>query len=347
VEVTARTLRESEQWAEQARRLLKGIPTLTDVRDAYASTQPIVEVSLERDRIAERGVAIAQITRALQGALGGVRASELRETDRRTPITVRFAGAANEDLEAALATPINGVPVAQLVSVRETRAPIEVVRVNQRPVSVVEALIAAGGTERAERDVERALAGLALPAGVTAEVTGANAEQRRTTQQLSLVAILSAALMFLVLAGEFASFTIPFVIMLTVPLAAIGGILFLFVTGQSINAVALIGIVVMIGMADNEAVVKLDAIRRYREAGHPLRDAILLGGRIRLRAIAMTSVTTITGVLPLIFGWGSGGALYQPLAAGVIGGSVTALAATFFVLPVVYELMERRKGDRP
>ncbi len=344
VEVTARTLRESELYAEKARDLLRAIPTLTDVRDAYASTQPIVEVELQRERIAERGISIAQITRAMQGALGGVRASELRETDRRTPITVRFAGAANEDLESALATPINGVPVSQLVTVKETRAPIEVVRVGQRPVSVVEGLIAEGGTERADADVREAVATLTLPAGVSAQVTGADAEQRRTTEQLSLVALLSAALMFLVLAGEFASFTIPFVVMLTVPLAAVGGILFLFVTGQSINAVAMIGIVVMIGMADNEAVVKLDAIRRYRENGYSLRDSILLGGRIRLRAIAMTSITTITGVLPLIFGWGSGGALYQPLAAGVIGGSVTALAATFFVLPVVYELMERRKG---
>ena len=101
-------------------------------------------------------------------------------------------------------------------------------------------------------------------------------------------------------------------------------------------------LVVMIGMADNEAVVKLDAIRRFREEGHSVRDSVLKGGRIRLRAIAMTSITTVTGVLPLIFNWGAGGALYQPLAAGVLGGAVTALAATFFVLPVVYEMMESR-----
>jgi HAE1 family hydrophobic/amphiphilic exporter-1 len=346
VEVTARTLKESEVWAEKARTLLKDIPTLTDVRDAYSSTQPIIEVSLLRDRIAERGVQISAITRALQGGLGGVRASELRETDRRTPITVRFAGELNEDLQTALATPINGVPVSQLVSVRETRAPIEVVRVGQRPVTVVEGLIAEGGTERAERDVEKAMATLSLPAGVSAEITGANAEQRRTTQQLQLVALLSAALMFLVLAGEFASFTIPLVVMLTVPLAAVGGILFLYVTGQSINAVALIGIVVMIGMSDNEAVVKLDAIRRFREQGLSIRESVLRGGRIRLRAIAMTAITTITGVLPLIFNWGAGGALYQPLAAGVLGGAVTALAATFFVLPVVYEILERRSDEK-
>src|SRR6185295_1699551 len=106
------------------------------------------------------------------------------------------------------------------------------------------------------------------------------------------------------------------------------------------------GMVVMIGMADNEAVVKLDAIRRFREQGHSIEESVLLCGRQRLRAIAMTSITTVTGVLPLLFGWGSGGALYQPLAAGVIGGSVSALGVTFFLLPTAYAWLERRKVGR-
>jgi hydrophobic/amphiphilic exporter-1 (mainly G- bacteria), HAE1 family len=131
-----------------------------------------------------------------------------------------------------------------------------------------------------------------------------------------------------------------------VPLAGAGAIIFLWMTGQSLNAVSMIGIVVMIGMADNEAVVKLDAIRKFREAGHSIDEAIVLGGQQRLRAIAMTSITTVTGVLPLVFGWGSGGALYQPLAAGIIGGSVSALLVTFFLLPTAYAVLERRVEQR-
>jgi hydrophobic/amphiphilic exporter-1 (mainly G- bacteria), HAE1 family len=184
------------------------------------------------------------------------------------------------------------------------------------------------------------------PAGVSWAVTGADAEQRRTTSELGLVALLSVALVFLVLAGEFASFTTPLVVMLTVPLAGAGAIVALWLTGQSINVVSMIGIVVMIGIADNDAVVKLDAIRRFREQGHPVDDAVTLGGRQRLRAIAMTSLTTITGVLPLVFGLGSGGALYQPLAAAVIGGSVSALLVTFFLMPTAYAVIERRKARR-
>ena len=346
VEISARTLAEAERWADSARTRMRGVSQLTDVRDANQGRQPVVEVSFNRDRIAQRGLRLDAVANAIAGGLGGVRASELRETDRRTPIAVRFAGTANEDLQAALATPIQGVPVSQLVDVHETRAPVEVVRVGQRPVVIVEGLVREGGTSGASDATQAAMASLHLPAGLSWTVSGANAEQQRTTRELTLVAVLSVALVFLVLAGEFASFTVPLVVMLTVPLAAAGGLVFLWMTGQSINAVSLIGIVVMIGMADNEAVVKLDAIRRFRELGHGIEESVLLGGRQRLRAIAMTSLTTITGVLPLVFGWGSGGALYQPLAAGVIGGSISALLVTFFLLPTAYAVLERRKEGR-
>src|SRR5690606_15420110 len=110
-EVSARSLVESRAWADSVRRRLASLPTLSDVRDAYASTQPQIEVQLERQRLAERGISVQTVQRALQGGLGGVGASELRETDRRTPIRVRFAGNANEDLQVALATPVNGVPL--------------------------------------------------------------------------------------------------------------------------------------------------------------------------------------------------------------------------------------------
>ena len=346
VEVSAPRLDEAARWADSVRRLLTSVRTLADVRDAFSTTQPTIEVTLERTRIAQYGISVEQVGNALAGALGGVASGEFRETDRRTPITVRFAGDANEDLASALASQINGVPVGQLVSVREIRAPVEVVRMNQRPVSVVEGVVERGGTARATQDVAAAVAPLDPPPGVTWQIGGADAEQRRTTRELALVALLSAALVYLVLAGEFGSFSVPLLVMLTVPLAAAGGLIFLWLTGQSLNAVSLIGLVVMIGMADNEAVVKLDAIRRFREQGHSVEEAVLLGGRQRLRAIAMTSITTITGVLPLVFGWGSGGALYQPLAAGIIGGSISALAVTFFLLPTAYAVMERRKGAK-
>jgi len=346
VEVSAARVEEAGHWADSARALLGTIPTLTDVRDAFATTQPIVEIGLARDRIAQQGLSVNQVANALAGGLGGVAASELRETDRRTPITVRFAGNANEDLAVALQIPVRGIPVGQLVTVTETRAPIEVVRVNQRPVQVVEASVESGGTARATEDTELLLSGVSLPAGIEWRVTGADAERRRTMDELTLVAVLAVALVFLVLAGEFASFSTPFLIMLIVPLAGAGSLVLLWLTGQSLNAVSLIGIVVMIGIADNDAVVKIDAINRFRAQGHGIDEAIHLGGRQRLRPIIMTSITTLVGVLPLMFGFGSGGELYQPLAASVIGGSVSALLVTLFLLPTAYSVVEKWKERR-
>jgi HAE1 family hydrophobic/amphiphilic exporter-1 len=344
VEVSAARREDGSAAAEQVRRAMMAVPDLADVRDAFAGDQPVVEISLQRDRIARRGISPQVVIDALKGSLGGVQASELRQTDRRTPIQVRYAGAANEDLTTALATPINGVPIEQLVEVHERRAPIEVVRVNQRPVQVIEGVVESGGTAQAAANVYDAMSHVEFSVpGVKWQVSGADDEQRRTTSQLTLVGVLAVALVFLVLAGEFASFTTPILVMLAVPLAAAGGIVLLWITGQSFNAVSLIGLVVMIGMADNEAVVKLDAIQRFREKGHSIDEAVMLGGRQRLRAIAMTVLTTITGVLPLAFGWGSGGALYRPLAAGVIGGSVSAILVTFFLLPTAYAVIERRR----
>lgn len=346
VELSASTLQEAQVWADTVRNALRGVKSLADVRDAYSATQPVVEISLLRPRLALYGISPAEVSGALQGALGGVGASDLRETDRRTPIAVRYAGLQNEDLTTALLTPIKGIPVGQLVMVKEMRAPLEVVRINQRPVTIVEGLVESGGTAKATEDATAAMNALKLPTSMRWQIGGADEERKRTSNELTLVAVLASLLMFLVLAGEFASFTIPIVVMLTVPLAGAGAIIFLWLTGQSLNAVSLIGIIVMIGMADNEAVVKLDAIRRFREAGHSIEDAILLGGRQRLRAIAMTSITTVTGVLPLMIGWGSGGALYQPLAAGIVGGSISALLVTFFLLPTAYAVMERRAERR-
>lgn len=346
VEISAPRPAEAARWADSAKARLAAIEELRDVRHAFAGTQPSVEVTFERHRIAQRNLSVNTVAGAIAGGLGGVRANDFRETDRRTPIRVRFAGEANEDLNTALATPVEGIPVGQLVRTTEMPAPIEVVRANQRPVSVVEGLVEEGGTARASAQVERAMAGFDLPPGVSWVLAGADVEQRKTTEELSLVALLSVALVFLVLAGEFASFTTPLLVMTTVPLAAAGGIILLWLTGQSINTVSLIGLVVMIGIADNDAVVKLDAIRRFRQLGHSVDEAVLLGGRQRLRAITITSITTIVGVLPLVLGLGSGGELYQPLAAGVIGGSVTATLVTFFLLPTAYAVVERRAERR-
>lgn len=346
VEVAAPSATATASLADTVRRLMAGIPGLADVREAYQGLQPLVEIEVQRDRLARHDIPLDAVAGALSGALGGLAAGDLRRPDHRVPIRVRYAGLAAEDLGTALATRVNGVPLAQLVLVREVMAPAEVVRSNQRPAVLVEAAVETGGTRRASTAITRRLSALAMPAGGTWQLAGADLEQRRISRELATVALLSIGLVYLVLAAEFASFTTPLLVMLTVPLAGAGGLFLLGMTGQGLNAVSLIGLVVMIGIADNDAVVKIDAIQRFRVQGLPLREAILRGGALRLRAIAMTSLTTIAGVLPLALGLGQGGELYRPLALAVIGGSVTALLVTFFLLPAAYWMVERPREPR-
>jgi hydrophobic/amphiphilic exporter-1 (mainly G- bacteria), HAE1 family len=151
----------------------------------------------------------------------------------------------------------------------------------------------------------------------------------------------------MVLAAQFESFSHPFTILMAVPLAIVGAVLALVVTGQGIDTMSLIGLVILVGIVDNDAIVKVDFINQARLSGMGIREAILEGGRKRLRPIIMTTVTTIFGLLPMALGIGSGAELQAPMAIVVIGGLGVATLLTLVVIPVIYLLIEgARSGER-
>jgi HAE1 family hydrophobic/amphiphilic exporter-1 len=144
----------------------------------------------------------------------------------------------------------------------------------------------------------------------------------------------------MILAAEFESFVHPFTIMLSVPLSLIGATIGLWLHGAGLNTVSLIGIVILVGIVDNDAVVKIDFINQMRREGLNTRDAIRAAGHARLRPIVMTSVTTMLGVLPMMLGFGTGGGLQAPLAIAVFWGLLASTALTLIVIPVVYEILD-------
>ena len=145
----------------------------------------------------------------------------------------------------------------------------------------------------------------------------------------------------MVLAMEFESFLFPFVIILSVPMGLIGGILALFILGQSINVISLIGLIILIGIANNDAVVKVEFIMRKRKEGLNMHDAIIQAGRDRFRPIVMTSLTTIFGLIPMILGFGAGAQLRKSLSIAIAGGLITSTLLTLIIIPVFYSYMER------
>ena len=155
--------------------------------------------------------------------------------------------------------------------------------------------------------------------------------------------VLAVLLVYMIMAAQFESLLHPLIIIFSVPMAAVGTTWLLFVTGQSFNVISLIGVVVLVGIAVNDAIVKIDFINQERKRGQPVREAVIEAGKKRFRPIVMTSVTTILGLLPLAIGLGQGAELQRPLALAIIGGLFTSTVLTLVVIPVIYSLAAGKK----
>jgi HAE1 family hydrophobic/amphiphilic exporter-1 len=195
----------------------------------------------------------------------------------------------------------------------------------------------------AAAELRTLLRGAEVPPGVTATLGGQQEEMERSFRSLMLAGALAIFLVYLVMACEFESLMHPFVIMLTVPLGCVGTILGLAVMGQSIDVVAIIGFLILVGVVVDNAIVLIDGVNQLREQGLTRLEALREAGKKRLRPILMTSACTILGLLPMALGIGEGAELQQPLAVAVIGGMTLGTLLTLIVIPVVYSLLDRKK----
>jgi HAE1 family hydrophobic/amphiphilic exporter-1 len=260
--------------------------------------------------------------------------------DRKIGIIVRLPDELRYAVETLQDLRIQGVPLRELVTIHEAVAPAEVHREDQGRVVTVYADVVSGGLDGAIVAVQSALQDLPPNREVRLEVGGENEEMRRSFRDLAFAFGLALLLVYMILAAQFESFIQPFTILMAVPLAIVGAVLGLWVTGQGINTMSLIGVVILVGIVVNDSIVKVDFISQARERGMALRAAILEAGRVRLRPIIMTTVTTIFGLTPMALGIGRGADLRAPLAIAVIGGEIVATALTLIVVPVVYSLVE-------
>ena len=268
-------------------------------------------------------------------------ATEFVDFDRKTDVVVRYP----DDMRYSRATleglRVQGIPIRELVVVRDALAPAEVRREDQSRVVPVYADVVSGGLAQAIEGIETTLSALPPTSDVRWEVGGENEEMRRSFRDLAFAFGLALILVYMILAAQFESFVHPFTILMSVPLALVGAVLALILTGQGLNTMSLIGAVILVGIVVNDAIVKVDFINQARRQGRDLRDAILEAGRVRLRPIVMTTVTTVLGLLPMALGIGRGSDLRAPLAIAVIGGLLVATALTLIIVPVVYQTVER------
>lgn len=343
VRVRAEDLDRAYAMAEEVQRRLGGVASVGNVRLGAERGQLQVHVEIDRVACATYGVDPRLVAETVDRAMRGDRATEFLDFDRKIAVVVRYPEAQRYSRETLESLWVQGVPIRELVRVQEALGPAEVHREDQGRVVTVYADVVSGGLDQAIDDVEGSLAGLPTSRELRWDVGGENEEMRRSFRDLAFAFALAILLVYMILAAEFESFAHPFTILMSVPLALVGALLALAATGQGVNTMSLIGMVILVGIVNNDAIVKVDFMVQAQRRGLPLREAILEAGRVRLRPIVMTTATTVLGLLPMALGFGQGADLRAPMAITVIGGLTVATALTLVIVPVVYQTVERTR----
>jgi hydrophobic/amphiphilic exporter-1 (mainly G- bacteria), HAE1 family len=350
VEVYGDDLAEVHAAAARIERRLGSIPGLVDVRSSAQLGNPELQVTFDREQLARLGLDVTRVAEIVRSKVQGAVATRFLEGDREIDVLVRSveAGEASAgDLADLIVAQRDAVPISlgSVATVQAAEGPSEIRRIGQKRAAVVSGSLSGRDMAAVAADVRRALVELPLPGGVAAVLSGQEEEMARSMRSLLLAMGLAIFLVYLVMASQFESLLHPFVIIFTLPLAAVGAIGALAATGTTINIVAVIGMVMLAGIVVNNSIVLIDAVNQLRKDGMARSEALLEAGLSRLRPILMTSATTILGLLPMALGLGEGAELRAPLAITVIGGLAVATALTLVVIPVVYTLFDRRRDE--
>ena len=340
VRIRSEVLDEAFARAEVVRGRLGGMPELANVRVGVERGQPEVQINIDREAAARYGVEPRLIAEEVNRAMRGDPATQFVDFDRRIDIVVRYPDDLRYSLETLDRIRIQGTPLRELIEVREVMAASEIQREDQGRVVPVYADVTSGGLDGAIRAIGTVLRDLPPTRQLRMDVGGENEEMRRSFRDLAFAFALALMLVYMILAAQFESFVHPFTVIMAVPLAVVGAVWALLITGEGINTMSLIGIVILVGIVVNDSIVKVDFIKQARAGGMALREAILEAGRVRLRPIVMTTVTTVLGLTPMALGIGRGADLRAPLAISVIGGLTVATLLTLIVVPVVYSLVD-------
>jgi HAE1 family hydrophobic/amphiphilic exporter-1 len=292
--------------------------------------------------------AVRDIADRLVNSVRGEVATRYKLREKQIDVLVRSVdtrAASIEEVRNLIVNPGSEHPVtlSAVADVQLAVGPAEVRRVGQERVAVVSANLAQGDLGTAIAALQRIVSEVQLPVGTTAFLSGQSEEMKDSFRSLQFVLLLAIFLVYLVMASQFESLIHPFVILLTIPLAITGAVWALWLTHTTVNVVAYIGLIMLAGIVVNQSIVLIDAVNKARERGLAKHDAIVEAGKLRLRPILITKLTTILGLMPMALGLGEGAEVRAPMAITVIGGVLLTTFLTLLVIPVVYSVMDRKK----
>ncbi|MEV6963870.1 efflux RND transporter permease subunit [Hamadaea sp. NPDC051192] len=342
------TLTDATQQVQQA---LSGVSQVTDVQSDLSESTPQISIVPDGEAAARYGLNTMTIVSALRQAVSGTTVTQVTLDGAAHDVVLQTTAAAPDSLAEvkALTLPTSSglVRLEQVAAVRQVDGPVQRTHIDGERTNTVSATPVGDNTGAASQAVTDKLATLTLPAGASYEIGGVTADQNEAFSQLILAMVAAVALVFLVLVAVFRSIRQTLILLVSIPFAFIGAFALLLITGTPLGVAALIGILMLIGIVVTNAIVLMDLVNQYRERGLSVADAVVEGGRRRLRPILMTALATIFALLPMALGiTGEGGFISTPLAVVVIGGLVTSTVLTLILIPVLYTMVEGRRERR-
>lgn len=348
IEVYGDDLEQVTSVADKVRRGLAGIPGAVDLSLSQKQSRPEMWTSIDKERASLMGVSTAAIAQTLRTYLYGFETSESYwEKEDDYPIRVQLREDQRNDLnifERITVPAVNGslVRLSTIAKVKDSLGPPQIDRKNKQRYVVVQGNVHGRSLGQVTQEARRLIGAMDIPSGTRIEFGGEIKEQADAFRQMGYLVLLGILLVYMVMAGLYEAYLDPFVIMFSIPFALTGVVMAYLATGLYMSLQGMLGVIMLIGIVVNNAIVLVDYINLLRARGLKLRDALIGAGERRLRPILMTTLTTFFGMLPMAVSRGQGSEMWRPLAVSVMGGLVVSMAVTLILVPVVYSIVEER-----
>jgi HAE1 family hydrophobic/amphiphilic exporter-1 len=345
VEIQGEDLKVIEDLSNQVKTAIKEIPELYNIEASMEGGSPEVEIMVDRFRAGIFNMSVTNVVSQIQNQLTGKTVGTMEKGGEMQDITLRLPDKGLADIaDMELKNGTQTVRVSEIATIKEDQSPREIFRRNQVRIGKITGYMNKDiALDKMVSKVNTAIAGITLPQDYKIKITGEEEKRKESMDALSFALILSVILVFMVLAAEFESLIHPFTILTTIPFAIVGSILTFFLLGRTLNIMAVIGIIMLVGIAVNNAILLVDRILQIQKEGVSRVEAIKQAGQQRIRPIIMTKLTTVLAMLPLTFGFGESVSLRSPMAIAVIGGVVTSTIMSLIVIPCVYDVIDALK----
>jgi len=346
VKIFGYELEQLRSISKNAMERIREIPGVVDVRSPLEGGLPELRVDIDRDRLSRYGLRTIAVSDVVYSSIQGTVASFYNEAGEDYDVVVRLPREFRQNvdiLENLLITmgPNMRIPLKAIAEIRRDVAPFSIQREDQQRMAVISLSVSGRDLGSVVSDINIEMQNIEMPGDMRYEIGGVAEDMRESFFYLTIAFLVASVLVYMVMAANFESFLHPFLIIVSIPLAIIGVLWMLLITGTTLSVTALMGIVILVGIVVNNGIVLVDFINQLREKGTDLFDAVISASKIRLRPVLMTAFTTIFAMLPLAIGMGEGSEIWVPLARAVIGGMIFSTVVILLLVPVLYMVTAR------